>query len=84
MQTLTEIYTTNENNNNHIENARIIVMAFGTEKELNIIERIIARKNENAGYSPNLYNTIMKTALKYEAERLNQGNDIFIVDGKII
>ena len=84
MRTLNEIYQENEENNNHIENARLVVMCFGTKKELEIIERVIERKNPNSAYSSGLYNTIIKTALNYESKRIEQGDSITIVDGQII
>ena len=83
MQTLNDLYKTNESNNNHIENALLVVKAFGTEKESKIIEGVIKRRGNN-GYSSNLHNTIIKTALKYENERINKGDDILFVNGEII
>ena len=84
MYTLNETYNQNESANNHIENSRLVVKAFGTERELEIIESIIRRKGETPSYSLNLFNTIINTGLKYENLRLSEGDELFIVDGEII
>lgn len=84
MRTLNDVYNSNEDSNNHIENARIVVEAFGTAKELEIIEKVIKRKNSNIGYTPALYNTIIQTGLKYEDKRISEGDNIFFYNGVIL
>ena len=71
-----QLYKDNEHNNHHSENNLLLAKAFGTPKEVKMVELIIA-KNQKQGYTDTMdsewmYQTYKQTILQTVSSRFTR------------